>query len=135
MEKNIETKDKKKQEGDEKTKKRKEKNPRLGRVLASGPVLFPPPPSKPRGPLSLTLLPAHGECGADNRVPPDSRLARVEHQTALHRHRGPPCQPRAPSPLMSSSNSSSALAPRASGVKPTQSGFFGNPLQSQRPIY
>jgi ribosomal protein S8E len=44
MEKNIETKDKKKQEGDEKTKKRKEKNPRLGRVLASGPVLFPPPP-------------------------------------------------------------------------------------------
>jgi hypothetical protein len=134
MEKNIETKDKKNKKEMRKQKK-KRKEPQAGTSPCFWPSFVSPPPSKPRGPLSLTLLPAHGECGADNRVPPDSRLARVEHQTALHRHRGPPCQPRAPSPLMSSSNSSSALAPRASGVKPTQSGFFGNPLQSQRPIY
>jgi hypothetical protein len=44
MEKNIETKDKKKQEGDEKTKKEKKRTPGWDESLLLAQFCFPPPP-------------------------------------------------------------------------------------------
>jgi hypothetical protein len=68
MEKNIETKDKKTRRRRE--NKKKEKNPGLGRVLASGPVLFPPPPKAAR---PIKPHPSAGPWGVRHRQPGPAR--------------------------------------------------------------